>query len=318
MLLLSETDVRQLLSMPVAIDAVESGLRKLALDEAENVPRTRCRTDHVMLHMMSAADKSIGYLGYKAYATSKSGAHFHFGLFDGRTGQSLAIMQADYLGQIRTGAASGVATKHLAVPEASTVGIIGSGKQARTQLLAVCAVRPIRRATVYSRSMENCRRFADEMSRECNVEVTPVEKPELAARGQQVICTATNAREPVLLGDWIEPGTHINAIGTNFLGKAEIDVAAVKRAELIAVDSKDQARFEAGDLAAAVDVGAIHWADVVDLGSVLIGKAKGRESPDDVTLFKSVGIAIEDVVVAARVYELAKERGVGREVWSSG
>jgi len=301
--------------MSVAIEAVEAGLRKLALDEAENVPRSRCRTDHVMLHMMSAAVKGVGYVGYKAYATSKTGAHFQVGLFDGRTGQPVALMQADYLGQVRTGAASAVATRYLARGDAATLGVYGAGKQARTQVLAVCAVRQIKRVRVFSRSDHNCRRFADEVSKECGVEVVPVDRPELAARGQQIICTATNAAEPVLRGEWIEPGTHVNAVGTNFLGRAEIDVAAVKRANLITADSKEQGKLEAGDLAAAVDAGAIHWSDVVELGAVLIGKAPGRNNTDEVTVFKSVGIAIEDVVVAARVYEAAKERGVGQEVW---
>src|SRR5438270_8869686 len=154
-LLLTEDDVRRLLTMDDALVAVETGLRRLALDEAENVPRSRCRTDHVMLHVLSAAAKGVGYLGYKAYTTSKSGARFHVALFDGRTGELLSLMEADYLGQVRTGAASGVATKYLARPDASTVGIFGTGKQAKTQIEAVCAVRPVKRVHVYSRSKEN-------------------------------------------------------------------------------------------------------------------------------------------------------------------
>lgn len=314
MLLINEDEVRRLLTMEAAIDAVEGGLRRLALDEAENVPRSRCRTDQVMLHVMSAAAKGAGYLGYKAYSTTKGAARFHVGLFDGRGGELLAIIEADYLGQVRTGAASGVATKCLAKPHAASVGVYGAGKQARTQLLAVCAVRPIKRVSVYSRSEDSRRRFADEMCRECGVEVIPVDRPELAARGQEIIVTATSATEPVLRGEWVEDGSHLNVVGSNFLGKAEIDVATVRRAARVVVDSKEQAKLEAGDLLPAVEAGAVTWADVVELGAVLVGTGAGRRTPADVTLFKSVGLAIEDVVTAARVYEAAKMQGVGRQI----
>src|SRR5262245_10847152 len=218
MLYLTEDDVRQLLTMDLALAAVEQGLRKWALDEAGNVPRTRVQTDHVMLHVLSAAAKSFGVLGYKAYTTSRQGARFHVCLFDGKTGAMLAWMQADYLGQVRTGAASGVATRHLARPDAATVGIFGAGKQAPTQLQAVCAVRKIRRAAVYSPTAAKCEAFAREMSAACNVEVAAVDRPELAARGQDVVCTATTSREPVLSGDWLDDGAHLNVVGSNFLG----------------------------------------------------------------------------------------------------
>lgn len=313
-LLLTEDDVRRVLTIDMALDAVEAGLRKLALDEAENVPRSRCRTDHVMLHMMSAAAKGVGYLGYKAYTTSKGGARFHVGLFDGRTGELVALIEADYLGQVRTAAASGVATKYLAKPQAALVGLFGTGKQARTQLQAVCAVRPIRRIAVYSRSAENRARFADEMSKLCGVEIVPVDRPEIAARGQEIVITATNATEPVLRGEWIEAGAHLNVVGSNFLSKAEIDVETVRRANRVVVDSKEQCQLEAGDLAPAVEAGVIHWSELIELGAVLVGKARGRGGPADVTLFKSVGLAIEDVVTAARVIAVAKEQGIGRTI----
>src|SRR5258708_6828556 len=148
-LLLTQEEVRQGLTMEMALDAVEEGLRKVALDEASNVPRARVQTDHTMLHIMAAAAKSLGVMGYKAYTTSRKGSHFQVGLFDGKTGNLLALIQADYLGQMRTGAASGVATEFMARPDASEVGIFGSGKQARTQLQAVCQVRKIRHVQVY-------------------------------------------------------------------------------------------------------------------------------------------------------------------------
>jgi ornithine cyclodeaminase/alanine dehydrogenase-like protein (mu-crystallin family) len=300
--------------MDMALEAVEQGLRKMALDEAQNVPRARTQTDHAMLHVLSAAAKGLGVLGYKAYATSRKGASFHIGLFDGRTGALLSLMQADFLGQMRTGAASGVATEYMARPEASEVGLFGCGKQARTQLLAICKVRKINRAQVYSPNEEHRRRFAAEMSERCQTEVVPVARPEMAAEDKDIVITATTSREPILNGHWLAEGTHINAVGSNFLGKAEMDAVAVRRCETIVVDSKDQARLEAGDFVQALEDGSIHWADVHELGQVIVGRYTGRKHPQDVTLFKSLGIAIEDVAVAARVYEKATAAGVGRTI----
>jgi ornithine cyclodeaminase/alanine dehydrogenase-like protein (mu-crystallin family) len=311
-LLLNEDDVRQLLTMDMALKAVEDGLRQLALDEAHNVPRSRVQTDHAMLHILSAAAKPLGVLGYKAYSTTRKGAHFHIGLYDGKTGALLALMQADYLGQVRTGAASGVATEYMARPDAAEVGLFGSGKQARTQLQAICKVRKINRVQVYSPSEEHRRRFALEMSRLCETEVEPVPRPEMAAEDKDIIITATSSREPVLNGHWIAEGTHLNVIGSNFLGKAEVDAVAVRRCESIVVDSKDQARLEAGDFVQALEDGSIHWADVHELGQVVVGRFTGRAHPQDVTLFKSLGIGIEDVAVAAAVYAKAQAAGIGR------
>lgn len=313
-LLLTENEVRQVLTMEMALQAVENGLRKMALDEAQNVTRARSQTDHAMLHVLSAAAKTLGAMGYKAYATSRKGAQFHLGLFDGKTGALQALMQADYLGQVRTGAASGVATQYMARPDATEVGLFGSGKQARTQIQAICQVRKIRRVQVYSLNEANRRRFAAEMSEICKTEVEPVPRPEMAAEDKDIIITATSSREPVLNGHWIAEGTHINAIGSNFLGKAELDAVAVRRCETIVVDSKDQARIEAGDFVQALEEGSIHWADIHELGQVIVGRYTGRAHPQDVTLFKSLGIAIEDVAVASRVYSAALAAGVGRTI----
>jgi len=313
-LMLTEADVRQLLTMDIALEAVEEGLRRLALDEAVNIPRSRAQTDHAMLHTLSAAVKGLGFMGYKAYSTSRKGAQFHVGLFDGKTGALLALMQADYLGQMRTGAASGVATQYMARPDAAEVGLFGSGKQARTQLQAVCKVRKIRRVQVYSLNEERRQRFAQEMREVCQCEVEPVPRPEMAAEDKDIIITATSSREPVLNGHWIAEGTHLNVVGSNFLGKAEVDAVAVRRCEALVVDSKDQARLEAGDFAQALEEGSIHWADIHELGQVIVGRYTGRAHPQDVTMFKSLGIAIEDVAVAGRVYQAAQAAGLGRLV----
>jgi alanine dehydrogenase len=313
-LLLSEAEVRDLLTMEIALEAVETALRKLDLDEAENIPRSRCHTDHAVLHVMSAAAKTFGVMGYKAYATARTGANFCVGLFDVKTGAMTALLQADYLGQVRTGAASGVATKYLARPEASTAGLFGVGKQARTQLLAICKVRTIKHISVFSRNDENCRKFCAEMTTLCQCPVEPALRPEEAAAGKDIVITATTSREPILLGDWLSEGVHLNIIGSNYLAKTEIDVAVVRRANTIVVDSREQAHLEAGDFRQARAEGVLQWSRVRELGEVIAGRAPGRQLPSDITLFKSVGLAIEDVATAAVIVARAKELKVGRWV----
>jgi ornithine cyclodeaminase/alanine dehydrogenase-like protein (mu-crystallin family) len=312
--LLNEDEVRRLLTMDMALEAVENGLRKLGLDEAQNVPRSRVQTDHAMLHVMSASVKTLGYLGYKAYITGRNQTKFHVALYDGKSATLLALIQADYLGQVRTGAASGVATEYMARPDASEVGVFGSGKQAATQLQAICAVRRIRRVQVYSPNEEHRRAFADRMRDVCKTEIEPVPRPEMAAEDKDIVITATNSREPFLNGHWLAEGTHVNAVGSNFIGKAELDAVAVRRCNSIIVDSKDQARLEAGDFVQPLEEGSIHWADIHELGQVIVGRYAGRAHPQDVTLFKSLGIAVEDVAVAATVYQKAKAENVGRQL----
>ncbi len=313
-LLLNENEVRELLTMDMALEAVEAVLRKQALEEAQNIPRARCQTDHAMMHVMAGSAKTLGALGYKAYTTTRKGAQFHVGLFDSKTGELKALIQADHLGQIRTGAASGVATQYMARPDAAEVGLFGSGKQARTQLIAICKVRRVNRVQVYSPNEERRRRFCAEMEPVVGCEVQPVPRPELAAQDKDIVITATSSREPVLYGDWISDATHLNIVGSNFFTKAEIDVAAVRRCDNIIVDSKDQARVEAGDFAQALEDGSIHWSDIHELGQVIVGRYPGRAHAQDVTMFKSLGIALEDIAVAARVYDKAMAQGVGRTV----
>jgi ornithine cyclodeaminase/alanine dehydrogenase-like protein (mu-crystallin family) len=313
-LYLTEADVRSLLTMDLALEAVESAFRKISLDEAVNLPRQRCQTDHVMLHVLPAAAKTLGAIGFKVYTTGRFPATFHVHLFDPKQGGPTAILEADYLGQVRTGAASGAATKKLARPDAKTFGLFGTGKQARTQLEAVCKVRKIAKATVYSRDPAKRTKFAAEMATKCSVEIVPVDSPELAAKGQDVISTATNSREPILKGEWLAPGTHVNLVGSNFLARLESDAEVFRRAALVTADSKEQAKAEAGDFANAIKQNALEWANVFDFAHVLVGRYPGRESKDDITVFKSLGLGIEDIAVAVRVVELAKQKGVGKVI----
>jgi len=314
-LYLTEAEVGRVLTMDLALDAVSAAFRKLAIEEAENVPRRRCQTDLVMLHVLPAAAKTLGAIGFKAYTTSRQGARFHVTLYDGKSGVMTAILEADLLGQFRTGAASGVATKKLARADATTIGCFGTGKQARTQLLAVCKVREIKKCHVFGSDPERRKAFAARLAQETGVEVVPVEKPEDAAKGLDIIITATKAREPVLSGAWLSDGQHLNLIGSNFLAKAEADVEVFRRATLVVTDNKEQAKLEAGDFVAALTTGVLHWADVRELAPVLVGRYPGRETPRDVTVFKSLGLGIEDIALAARVVELARQQGLGKEVF---
>ena len=312
-LLLNEDEVRRLITIDLALEAVEAGLRKLGLDEAQLIGRQRAVTDHATLHVMAATAKSLGVMGAKVYATGRKGAAtFLVPLFDGKTSQLLSLIQADYLGQARTGAASGIATKYMARSDATELGIFGSGKQAKTQVEAMCKVRKIRRVSVFSPNEERRKAFAVEMSERCQVEVVPVSRPEAAAQDMDIICTATTSREPVLLGHWVPQGCHINAAGSNFLGKSEIDVAVLRKCTDVVVDSKDQARMEAGDFTQAIEDGALHWSDVRELGQVIVGRFPVRKHAQDITLFESLGIAVEDIALAGRVYQKAIAEGVGR------
>ena len=314
-LYLTEAEVARLLTMDLALEAVSAAFRKLGCDEAENPPRQRCRTDALMLHVLPAAAKTLGAVGFKAYTTPRDGpARFHVTLFDPQTGAMSALIEADLLGQFRTGAASGVATKKLARTDAATAGCIGTGKQARTQVLAVCKVRALKQVKVYGRDAERRAAFAAQLSAETGVEVVPVESAEEAVRGLDIIATATTAREPVLKGEWLAEGCHVNLAGSNFLARAEADVEVFRRAAVVTADSKEQARIEAGDLVAPIKENVLSWADVYDFGPLLVGKYPGRQSPQDITVFKSLGLGIEDVALAARVLDLARKQGVGREI----
>ena len=307
----TEDDVLKLLTMEDAIAGVELSFRLLAEGKAVNRPRARVRAERLLLHVMPAGSAALGYVGLKAYTTAPSGARFRFLLFDATTGELSAWIEADRLGQIRTGAASGVATRLMARQDATRVGIFGSGWQARSQLEAIVRVRPIESIVVYSPRAESRERFAGEMSESLGVAVRPTAEPESAAGDVDIVVTATSAKEPVLRGEWLRPGQHVNAIGSNHLRRIEIDEAAVLRADLVVTDSLEQARIECGDLAAVIEAGKRSWDDVHELSEVVVGARPGRGSDDEITLFESQGLAIQDVVSAKHVFEQGRAKGYG-------
>lgn len=313
-LLLTEADVTALLPMPLALEAVEEVFRWQGEGKLTNRPRVRLPVPGGLLQVMPAAVPEARVMGLKAYATVRGQAKFVVLLFSTESGALLAVIEADRLGQMRTGAASGVATKYLARRDADRVGCYGTGWQARSQLEAVCAVRRVREVRVYGRDPERRARFAEEMSATLGVPVTPADRPEAVAREASILITITGSKTPVLEGRWIMPGAHVNAAGSNALQRAELDVEAVRRASLVVTDSLEQARLECGDLVAPIEQGVLRWEDVHELGEVVAGKRPGRRGPDDVTLFESQGVAMEDVAVAARLVARARERQTGREI----
>jgi alanine dehydrogenase len=313
-LLLTETDIEKTLTMPDALRVVEDALREMGQARASNRPRQRVRMPNGILQVMPAGLPTRGYAGFKYYTSFHVGTRFWFHLIDAHNGDVLAIMQADRLGQQRTGAASGVATKYLAKADASSLGIIGTGWQAESQLEAVCAVRPIRDVRCYSRAAEHRKKFAEEMSARLNVDVRSVESAEEAVRESDIVITSTNARTPVLRGEWLMPGMHVNAIGSNRAESCELDDQAVIRSAFVCVDSIEQARVEAGDLLSPIERGVFSWNRVAELSDLLSEKIEGRIDRGQITLFKSLGIALEDVAVGAWVYERARELKLGSQV----
>lgn len=314
MLFLTENDVDNLITMPETIEALERAFNAQDSGHATNRARDRVRVSSgVVLHVLPAGFDAEGVVGFKAYTSSRTGARFLVVLYSSTTGQMLAMIEADRMGQLRTGAASGLATRYMATESASAVGLFGSGYQAETQLEAVCAVRKIKHAFVYSRSQDKRDRFASLMSERLDIEVKPTDNPEEAA-GADIVITATTAREPVLKGEWLKVGCHINAAGANSLARRELDDEAVKRAAIVAADSREQALREAADLISPLERGWLTLESVRELREVVTGARPGRTSGDQITLFKSLGIGLEDLAAGALVYRKAIEQGVGTNV----
>jgi alanine dehydrogenase len=320
-LLLTEADVKTLLTMPFTIEAVETSFRRLADGSALLHSRQRLHVpSKSYLHYMAAADGAGGYLGLKIYTSSRDGLRFLVTLFSVDSGDLLALVEADFVGQMRTGAASGVATRLLARENAQTIGIVGTGLQARTQLLAIAQVRKLTGVRAFSRDAAHREKFAREMTEALKIPVSAAESAEAAVRDADIIVTSTTSTNPVVEGRWLKPGVHINAIGANFPQKRELDAQAIERCNLIVVDSRAQSKMEAGDLIYVFGEDALRWGGVRELADIVGGKFAGRSSADEITLFKSNGIATEDIVVAGRIFEMARQRGVGREIpmWEHG
>lgn len=317
--LLREEDVRRLLNMDEALEAVEDAFQTMARGEAANFPRQRSALSGVTMNVLCAISSSLDMAGIKCYPIVRQdvtvGSSFTMLVYRISTGALIGVLEADALGQIRTGAASGVATKYLARPESRVMTLFGAGWQAESQLEAVARVLPrLERVNVVGRSPERVQRFCRVMAERLHLNLVISRDPEQAVREADVVTTVTGSSEPVFDGHWLRPGVHINAVGSNFAEKRELDATAVRRAGCIVVDDIAVARIECGDLLAAETQASLDWNAVHPLCNVVAGLVPGRTTTDEITLFESHGIGLEDLAVANRVIELAMKRGEGMEI----
>jgi ornithine cyclodeaminase/alanine dehydrogenase-like protein (mu-crystallin family) len=307
-LYLTEDDVTALITPGEAVPVLEQCFLRLAHGAVQNVPRRRLALDEGTFAVMYAADQELGFAGAKAYTAVAGKAVFAVILFDARTGELAGVFEADALGQRRTGAASGVAAKHLARAGARSLGVIGCGWQAEAQVDAIRAAVPTLESVVaYCRTPERLQAFCK------TVDAQPAEGHSEAA-AQDVVVTITTSRDPVLRGDWLREGALVCAAGANDPRKRELDNVVLERASLVCCDSKEDAKIESGDLIEPVESGVLDWLEVHELQEVVAGELPGRQSDDDIVVFKSNGLAVWDVALAAELLVRARERGVGREL----
>ena len=307
-LYLTERDVEALISPADALDAVERCFERLARGVIENRPRERLALEDGAFAVMAAVDAELGLAGVKTYTWLPGGTPFVVVLFDLERAELAAVIEADKLGQLRTGAASGVAAKHLAKSEPRSLGVIGCGWQAESQVACVREGLPsIERVVAYCRTERRLEEFCARFGAE------PGETHRDAGE-QDIVVTVTTSKDPVLRGEWLQPGALVCAVGANDSAARELDNAVIERATFVCCDSRRQARMESGDLIEPVSQGLLDWLEVHELQDVVAGELRGRESDEDIVLFKSNGIAAWDVAIGAAVLERARARGVGTEV----
>ncbi len=309
---INEKEVAQILTMPKTVELVEAALKARAEGRAIDVPRVRARAPAGTQNILQAAAPDLKMIGYKIYYSNPGkGSRYHVHLIDTDSGNLVAMIEASHLSMVRTGAASGVATRYMARADAATVGMIGTGKQAVGQLEAVCAVRKITSAKVYSRKTEKARDFCAAMSAKLGIKMEAVTSAAEAVRGVDIINVITKASSPVLLGEWLEPGQHINAAGSNALTRRELDEAAIKRCARVVVDSRGTARNECGDLLPLIESGKLDWDALPELGELIAGHIAGRKARDEITLYESHGMGIQDIYTGHYILGIARAQGIG-------
>jgi ornithine cyclodeaminase/alanine dehydrogenase-like protein (mu-crystallin family) len=307
-LYLTEAHIEKLLTPADALTAIEACFERQARGEIRNRPRQRTRAHEGALAVMSAVDEELGLAGLKSYVALPAGTQFVVVLFDLEKAELAAVIEADRMGQLRTGAASAVASKHLAKPGARTLGVIGCGWQAESQVACIREALPgIEQVVAYCRTEKSLLAFCDKVGAE------PGEGHRDPAE-QDIVVTVTSSKDPVLRGEWLKPGALVCAVGANQPKSRELDNVVLERAVLVCCDSKEQAKLESGDLIEPVERGVLDWLEVHELHEVVSGELPGRSSPDDIVLFKSIGIAAWDVAIGARAIELASKKKVGRKL----
>ena len=307
---LSEDDVAALATPGDAVPVIEDCFRRMAAGEIELMPRKRFPVDGGYFAVMAAADRGLGVAGLKSYTLVNGHLEFVVCLFDLSSGALTATIAADRLGQMRTGAATGVAAKYLAREGASSVGLIGAGWQAQSQLAAIRAAVPgVSRVLVSSRTAEKAAAFA-------TANDAVVASPEEAG-GCDIVVTVTTSKRPVLEGAWLSPGALVCAVGANDPRARELDDAVIERAAFICCDSIEDAELESGDLITPVAERRLEWSAVHELHEVVAGRAQARTSPGDIVLFKSNGIAPWDLALGHEVVQRAVARGLGTRTQTS-
>lgn len=309
---LSAEDMQPLIDMGEAVAALDAAFARWSDPAVQNLPRRRMPVGRGAMNLLAGVLPGGDIFGLRS---SVYGMDAHtLTLYSRSVGGPIAIMACGPISVTRTGAASGVATKYLARADARAVGIIGSGKTARQQLAAIAKVRPIARVRAYSRSTAKRGEFAAALSKQLGIEVTAVDSAQAAVRGADIVVTSTNASEPVLFGEWLEPGMHVNAMGANALDRRELDNTAYLKADRIVIDHREQGLIEAGALTGLTTAGKLSWSKIAELGEVVEGTRPGRERPEQLTIFNSLGLGFEDVVYGYTVYQKAKAAGIGRDI----
>src|SRR5262245_21021133 len=311
-LYLTESDVAGLVTINDAITTLEEAFALWREHGTTNLPRQRAKLAAGNFNLMGAACEKKRIFGLKSYFAGRSRARYHVLIYAADGSGLLAMIEADHLGALRTGAASGLATKLMARGDARTLAVIGSGKQAREQAAAICAVRPVERIRVFSPSREHRTAFAFALADGLGIETEPVGDGKDCVADADIVVTITKAAEPVCRAAWLSPGAHVNAAGANAADRRELDAEIIVRAALRVTDDRAQAEIEAAEFRDLVAAGRLAWSDIHELGDVVAGRVPGRRSPSDITVFKSLGIALEDIAFAEFIYRRALAAKVGR------
>jgi alanine dehydrogenase len=307
-LYLRERDVQELLTPAAALEAVEESFRRLARGVVDNRPRERLPLADGQFAVMACVDRDLGYAGLKSYAWTGTGTPFVVLLFSLEPARLEAVIEADKLGQLRTGAASGVAARYLARVGATSLGVIGCGWQAAAQIACIRASVPsLELVVAYCRDGERLAEF-------CRVNSCEPAGSHREAAEQDIVVTVTTSKDPVVRGEWLSDGALVCAVGANDPARRELDNAVLERAAFVCCDSREQSKLESGDLIEPVERDILDWLEVYELQDVVAGAVQGRAAESDIVVFKSNGIAAWDLAAAARVVELARERGLGVEL----
>ncbi|GIS68120.1 MAG: ornithine cyclodeaminase [Chloroflexota bacterium] len=311
-ILITEKDVKNLLTMELAICSLEEIFKKESIKDSVNSSRIRINLPEGSLNFMAASSKSLNLIGTKSYIPkTKTAIKFYVQLYDGENGNLLSVIEANLMSRIRTGAASGLATKYLAKKNSSVLGIIGTGTQALHQAIAICKVRKIKTINIYSRNVNNRKNFCALINKNINnVNAISVKTSKECVENADIITTITNSDSPVFSSKWIKPGTHINAAGSNVSTKREIDKETISKASTIVTDNIDQAKIECGDLIQPISIGITSWDKINTLSDLITGKIKGRSTDNEITIFESQGVAIEDLAIGSLLYDLAVKKAI--------